>query len=400
MAVDCEPGTAAEVAAIVEDAFATRRPLEIAGYGSKSTLGNRVDAAARLKVNRLDDIILYEPDEQVLCVGAGASLHRITDELLKNRQRLAFSPPDWRALLGSVAEEQSIGGIVATNLSGSRRLTAGAARDHVIGITAVNGRGEAFKSGGRVVKNVTGYDLCKLIAGSFGTLAVLTSVTFRLVPMAESEKTLVLYESDPATAVLLFASALGCPSDVSAAAWLPASLSPAVGLSGAVALLRLEGLEESLVERTEYLEGPIGRAYDVLPPSESSSLWRMLGDVVPFQSLESEAIWRISLPPSDGPGLLDLVPDARGWLDWAGGLVWLAVPETGDLFASRIRPYVAKHGGHSTLLRASEEFRSSIPIFQPRPRALATLYARIRASFDPAGILNPGRMFIESTHAN
>jgi len=281
---------------------------------------------------------------------------------------------------------------VAGNLSGSRRLTAGAARDHLIGFCAVNGRGESFKSGGRVVKNVTGYDLSKLMAGSFGTLAVLTSVNLRVVPLPEHSSTLALQGVDAAAAVRLFALALAGSFDVTAAAWLPADLAPSVGLQGPVALLCFEGLEASVRERSARLCTTLAAGGESYAEDASRALWRALGDGVPLQARSESALWRVSLPPTAGAALLGAVPEARGWMDWAGGLVWFEVPDVGDASAACIRGQLARSGGHATLIRASSATRERVAVFEPLAPALAALTERLRASFDPAAILNPGRM--------
>jgi glycolate oxidase FAD binding subunit len=392
MSAALHPENPEAVAAAVRDAAAHSEPLEVRGFGSKRTLGRSVQTGAPLCLDRLDALHLYEPDEMVLSVGAGTPLSRIEALLAGQQQRLAFAPPDWRPLLGSDAVEQSIGGIVAANLSGSRRLTAGAARDHLIGFCAVNGRGECFKSGGRVVKNVTGYDLSKLMAGSFGTLAVLTSVTLRVVPLPEYTSTLALQGVDAEAAVRLFAVALAGPCEVTAAAWLPADLAPAIGLLGPVALMCFEGLEVSVRERTTRLRKTLGVIGETHAGEASSVLWRALGDGAPLRTRAEAALWRVSVPPTAGARLLAAVPGARGWLDWAGGLVWLEVADVGDASASLIRTHLAQSGGHATLIRASIATRERIPVFEPLSPALAALAGRLRASFDPAGILNPGRM--------
>ena len=385
------PASEAEVVEIVTEAFARRAPLAIEGFGSKSALGPPVEAQAVLAMDGLAAVELYEPDELVIRTGAGASLASVQALLAQNGQRLAFAPPDWRRLLGSPAPAQSMAGIAATNLSGSARLTVGAARDHLIGFTAVNGAGERFKSGGRVVKNVTGYDLSKLMAGAFGTLGVLTSVTFRVTPLPEHETTLAVAGVDALVATTLFAAALGGPDEIAACAWLPAGPAARLGLSGPVALLRLEGLAASIRVRLEGLRARIDHPADRIEGADSAALWTALGDAAPLTEPMDRALWRVSAPPMEAADLLATAPEAAVLLDWAGGLVWLAMPEEGDAGAARIRAHLAQCGGHATLVRAGAALRERVPAIQPRPAALAALEARVRESFDPAGILNPGR---------
>ena len=386
-----QPRTEAEVVAVVAEAFGARTPLAIEGFASKAALGPPARAQAALALSGLDVVELYEPDELVIRTGAGTSLAAVEALLAKNGQRLAFAPPDWRRLLGSSAMAQSIGGIAATNLSGSARLTAGAARDHLIGFTAVNGRGERFKSGGRVVKNVTGYDLCKLMAGAYGTLGVLTTVTFRVTPLPEHEATLAVAGLDAAGAAALFAEALGGPDEVAACAYAPAVAAGRLGFAGPVALIRLEGLAASIRVRAEGLVARIALSADRIEGADSTALWTAIGDATPFIGTADKALWRVSLPPMQGAGLLAAVPEAVALLDWAGGLAWLGMPEEGDAGAGRIRAYLAACGGHATLVRASPALQARVSAFEPRPGAVAALEARVRESFDPLGILNPGR---------
>jgi len=385
---DLHPTDAAEVAAIV----AQGRPIEILGRGSKRVIGRAVPADTRLYLDRLGGILLYEPDEMVISAHAGTPLSTIERALAAERQRLAFAPPDWRGLLESASDDQTIGGVIACNLSGSSRLSAGAARDHLIGFVAVNGRGETFKSGGRVVKNVTGYDLSKLMAGSFGTLAVLTQVTLRAMPMADYEATLTVRGLDAAAATKLFSQVLGGPFSIVSAAWLPCELAPSVGLEGDVALLRLEGLEISVKERCAALAQTHRVEVTPLEGESSHSLWKALGDGVPLARDSQAALWRISMPPSVGANFVAALSQARGWLDWGGGLCWLAVADEGDACAASIRALLAESGGHATLIRASESTRARVPVFEPLTPALAALTTRIKAEFDPLGILNPRRM--------
>jgi glycolate oxidase FAD binding subunit len=385
------PVDTAETAAIVAES----RAVEILGHGSKRALGHTVQADTQLWLDGLDALHFYEPDEMVVSVGAGMKLSTLQTTLAEQRQRLAFEPPDWGELYAvdgrSQRRPQSIGGIVATNLSGSARLSAGAARDHLIGFKAVNGRGEVFKSGGRVVKNVTGYDLCKLMCGSFGTLAALTELVLRVLPMPEHEATLLL-PGDARTTVVRFVAALGGPYETVAAAWLPASLSPNVGLEGDVGAVRLQGLEPSVRERCKRLADDLSVGVVTIEAERSATLWRALGDGVPLIPELDSALWRISMPPTQGAALLAFYPEARGWLDWAGGLIWIALPDDGDAGATSLRAHVAAVGGHATLVRASKATRERAPVFQPHPTALAALNARVKASFDPANRLNPGRI--------
>jgi glycolate oxidase FAD binding subunit len=333
---------------------------------------------------------------------AGTPLAAIETQLAENQQQLAFEPPDYGALLGGAPGRTTIGGVFACNLSGPRRIKAGAARDHFLGVQAVTGRGDLIKSGGRVVKNVTGYDLCKLFAGSFGTLAAMTEVTFKVLPAPEDACTLVVRTSDRAGAFAALRAAMASACDVAGAAYLPAAAaqrSAVASLAGNpsdVALVRLEGQTPSVRYRADRLSALLGSngAIEELAAADSASLWREVRDVALLPG--DLPLWRVSVAPATGAALIDqleraLAPD---WLaDWAGGLLWLAVPEAEDAGAQALRTALAASGGHATLIRASSGLRAAVPVFQPQEPALARLSARVKASFDPKRILNRGRMY-------
>lgn len=366
----------AEAIATGEGAF------EIVGTGTKRQWGRPMGALPQIDMSGFSQVHLYEPEELVLESGAGTPLSRIEALLAEKGQQLAFEPADLSALLGS-GHSGTIGGIASCNLSGPRRLKSGAARDHILGFRGVSGRGEAFKAGGRVVKNVTGYDLAKLMCGAFGTLAVLTSVTFKVMPAAEHEETLLLASRNVGQAVATMARAMGSPADMSGAAHLP----------GVGTLLRLEGIKPSVTYRRDALIKLLGGKAHVLGPKESRRRWREIRDVLPLAATSS-AVWRLLVPPSAAAAVIErLQPlgDVTYYLDWAGGLIWLAVPPTGDAGATRIRAAIGE--GHATLMRAPEAIRAEIEVFQPQAPALASLTQRVKNAFDPGRRLNPGRMF-------
>ena len=394
------PTSAPEVLSAVQWALAEEQPLEIVGHGSKRGIGHPVQAAHTFDLSSLSGVTLYEPEELVLSAKAGTPLAEIERLLAEHKQQLAFEPMDYGPLLGGAPGRGTIGGVLAANLSGPRRLKAGAARDHILGIEAVSGRGEAFKSGGRVVKNVTGYDLSKAMAGSWGTLAVLTTVTFKVLPAAETETTLVvtgLMEDEAASAMAL---ALGSSAEVSSAAHLPENVVGRV-LDGALAgspatLLRLEGFGPSVAYRLAKLKDLLkaAPALDQLDDARSKRLWREIRDCMPFADGSERPVWRVSMAPSDGQRLvaaLRMEAGADAFYDWQGGLIWLRME--GDPEAETVRRLVKKFGGgHATLVRASLQWRASTLVFEPQPPALAALSRRLKNEFDPKGILNPGRM--------
>src|SRR5262249_13562354 len=354
-----------------------------------------------LDLSGLTGVALYEPEELVLSAKAGTALAEIEALVAANGQQLAFEPMDYGPLLGGAAGRGSIGGVLAANLSGPRRIKAGAARDHFLGFSAVSGRGETFKSGGRVVKNVTGYDLCKLMAGSWGTLAAMTEVTIKVLPRPETEATVTVRGLDPARAVEAMTLAMGSACDVSGAAHLSAHVaarSPEIA-GGAVTALRLEGFAPSVAHRRRVLEALMQPLGDVVTIEEASSraLWQAVRDVTFFRSGGLDRpLWRVSTAPSRGAELGALVGrevEAQMVYDWAGGLLWLSLEPSDAPGAASLRRAVTATGGHAPLVRAPAAVRAAVAVFSPQDPALAALTKRVKASFDPGGLLNPGRMW-------
>jgi len=396
---------AKDVEAAVQWALAQKRSLEIVGHGTKRALGRPAQVDATLDLSGLTGVTLYEPEELVLSARAGTPLAEIEDLLDSKAQQLAFEPMDYGPLLGLPSRQATIGGVVAANLSGPRRIRAGAARDHFLGFTAVSGRGETFKSGGRVVKNVTGYDLCKLIAGSWGTLAAMTDVTIKTLPRPETEASVLVHDLDPARAADAMAAAMGSSADVSGSAHLSAALaqraSADVASGHSVTALRLEGVAPSVVHRKAALEDllrPFG-ALASLNDIQSRAFWRAIRDVVPFAA-EGPAgkrhVWRLSVAPMQGAAAARTIAqqtDAEFLFDWAGGLVWAALAPREDAGAAAVRAAVAAGGGHATLIRAPASLRASVGAFTPQPDGIAALSRRVKEGFDPQGVLGPGRMW-------
>jgi glycolate oxidase FAD binding subunit len=405
MTDNLKPRDAAEVEQAVNWALAGGKTLEIVGHGSKRAIGRAAQWDATLDLSGLSGVTLYEPAELVLSAKAGTPLAAIESLVAANGQELAFEPMDYGPLLGGAVAAGTIGGALSANLSGPRRIKAGAARDHFLGVNAVSGRGETFKSGGRVVKNVTGYDLCKLLAGSWGTLAAMTDVTIKTLPRAETEETILLFDLDDAAAGKLMAAVMGSFADASAAAHLPAPLAVRIAdiatARGAVTAFRLEGVAPSIVHRKAVLEklaAPYG-AIGALGEAASRALWRAIRDVAPLAAngpAGARDLWRISTAPARGPEIgraLAQRAQAEILYDWAGGLLWAALPPSHDARAGLVRSTVTAVGGHATLIRAPAAVRAAVEVFEPEPPALAALTKRVRESFDPRGVLNAGRMW-------
>jgi len=405
MADTLKPRDAKEVEQAIQWALAGGKTLEIVGRGGKRTIGRAAQWDATLDLSGLSGVTLYEPEELVLSAKAGTPLAEIEAVVAASRQELAFEPMDYGAVLGAAAGAGTIGGTIAANLSGPRRIKAGAARDHFLGVTAVSGRGETFKSGGRVVKNVTGYDLCKLLAGSWGTLAAMTDVTIKTLPRAETEETVLVLKLDDVAAGKAMAAAISSFADVSAAAHLPHAAASRVAAvasaGGAVTAFRLEGVAPSVAQRKGVLEtllAPFG-SLGALGEAASRSLWRAVRDLLPFAASSPAGerdLWRLSTAPTRGADLgrvLSEQADAELFYDWAGGLVWAALPAAADAHAGVVRAAVGAAGGHATLIRAPAAVRAAVEVFTPEEPALAALTKRVRESFDPSRVLNPGRMW-------
>ena len=377
---------------VVAAAVANEESLEIVAGGSKRNLGRPPQLPHTLDVAAFAGIRQYEPEELVLTAGAATPLAEVERTLSAKRQMLAFEPADWRMLLGATATNPTLGGVIACNLSGPRRIRQGAARDHVLGLAAVGGRGEAFKAGGRVVKNVTGYDLCKLVAGSYGTLAVMTEISVKVLPAPEATRTVILAGLDDARAVAAMTHGLNSPHELSGAAHLP-------NVDGhARTLLRVEGPVPSVEARAQALRDeikPFGAA-EILVDSDSETLWTGVRDATALAAGE-RVIWRVSLTPTAAPAFLATVRavlDVDYFLDWGGGLVWLAVRGAEDGGAAPIRAALGGQG-HATLIRAPAALRAAVPVFEPLPPAVAALSARVKDSFDPKRVLNRGRLYPE-----
>jgi glycolate oxidase FAD binding subunit len=397
---------AKDVEQAVRAAIASEQPLEIVGHGSKRLIGQPMATNALLDLSALNAVTSYEPNELIITVQAGAPLADVKSLIDSKNQQFAFEPIDTAPLLGTPSLG-TIGGMIGAGLAGPRRIKAGGARDHLLGAHAVSGFGDSFKAGGRVVKNVTGYDLCKLLAGSWGTLAVMTEVTLKVMPRPESERTLLLRGLDDVTANRAMTAALGSPFDVSGAAHLPNSVFQTAG-SGlgdfgyqreAVTLLRLEGIMASAAHRATALAktlSPFGAA-EILEDAASAAVWSSVRDIKPFAAsgaLGAWPVWRIVCPPASGGALGGrLARDTGGDViyDWGGGLIWAALPPKPDAQAVLVRARVNAAGGHATLVRASDEVRRNVDVFHPQPGGLAALGERVRQSFDPKNILNRGR---------
>ena len=385
MAGTIKPRDARELRQAVEWALNENATLDVRGTGSKLALGKPMKCGHVLDLSGISGIVDYAPEELVVTLRAGTLLREVEALLAQRNQMLAFEPPDLGPLLGRDPGEGTLVGSLMGNFAGPRRLSGGAARDHLLGFSGVNGRGEAFKSGGRVMKNVTGYDLSKLLAGSWGTLAVLDEVSVKVLPAPDQTRTLLLLGLDDAAAVKAMCAAMGSPHEVSGAAHLPGRTALRVeGVAPSVEA-RLKGLRELLADT--------GAKMEEFGTLESRAFWREIRDALPLRAAADDVVWRISCAPTDGPAIVARLkakhPNAKAFFDWSGGLIWLALPASANADHAMVREGLR---GHATLIRAPEDVRAAVPVFQPLSAPLVALSARVKESFDPKGLFNPGRM--------
>lgn len=390
---------------MIADLAQRQCPVEVVGNGSRREIGRPVQAPVGITTTAIKGITLYEPTELVMSARAGTPLAAIETELARRNQMLAFEPLDTGPLLGVPRGQASIGSVFATGLSGPRRISAGGARDHLLGVRGVNGRAEVFKSGGRVMKNVTGVDIVRGVCGSWGTLAVLTEVTFKVMPVPDETLTLVFFGLPDDIAVELLTTATATPFEITGAAHLQAPVAArlaheALRAQGkSVTALRLENFAKSIDYRRGKLKEVLqayGRCHE-LGRESSIAFWSELS-TLSVMPAGPGILWRISTAPRKGPEVVKAIGrymPAQALYDWAGGLVWLEVAPSADAGAADIRRVVASHGGHATLIRADAAVRAAVDVFQPPAPVADRITRGIKEAFDPAGVLNPGRMYAD-----
>ena len=390
-----EPAGEDELAAAIADAHGAAEPVLVQGAGTKLAMLRPVQAARSLSTRRLTGATLYAPKELVFAARSGTPVSDVQEMLAGHGQHLIAEPPDYAALLGADPGAQTLGGVVATNLSGPRRVAWGAMRDHVLGMRAVDGTGAIRRSGGRVLKNVTGLDICKLLTGSHGTLGVMTEITLKVLPAPEASGSLVIAGLDPARGVAALSAALGSPYGVSGAAYLPAEAAGRLGMAASATLVRMEEFRTSVAYRLGRLRDELAGygAAEMLDEAASVAAWAAVRDAAVLPSEQGEAIWRVSVRPSAGPRVLAAAAGAgaRGYLDWGGGLVMLAGPATQAAHEAVTRGGAAA-GGVWTLLRAPEALRAAVDVVPREVPALAAIARRVKDVMDPKSILNPGRL--------
>lgn len=378
------PRDQAELVEAIRDAGATGTKIDLRGGGSRSGTGAPVPESATLDMRAFAGVADYDPAELVLTVGAGTPLADVESLVARHDQMLAFEPFDFAQVSGGECGRTTIGGVVAGAVSGPRRLSRGAVRDHLLGFSAVSGRGEAFVAGGKVVKNVTGYDLSKLMAGSWGRLAALTEVTLKVLPAPQQQVTLIVCGLDAAQAYRAMSTALGSQADVAAAAYMPDAAEKG---GGTVTAFRLEGFVPSVAARAIMLDSVLGGFGRVEQADPAAGLWDRVKSLAPLAT--ASTLWRVSLPARSMPSFSETLAAAGApWLaDWGGGLVW-----TGFVGEPAIlRRTAAEAGGHAALVKGPSELRAAVPAFHPQAAGLAALEQRVRRGFDPLGVFETGR---------
>jgi glycolate oxidase FAD binding subunit len=384
------PQNETELVDMVRAAAADGRTFEIIGRGTKQELGRAQKAQAALALSELAGIVRYEPDELVITARAATPIAEIEAALAEKNQRLGFEPADWSHLYGTRAHAATIGGVLSADACGSARVRYGAARDHLLGFRAVNGTGALYAAGGRVVKNVTGFDLPKLVCGAMGTLGPLTEITLRLVPRASDCATLAIKDVEAETGLSFLRRIWSSPLEATGLAYVPKSAAqsfPALGDVGeGASLMRIEGASGVLADKLGLLKTLLDGRDAILLPEDNDVFARIASGAAIAE--RDEDIWRVFVPPAAAAACAKTLA-APFWLaDWAGGALWVASDRHDE-----IHGVAQSFGGHAMLMRASQETRATSPVFPPEGSVKAALTRRVKEAFDPHGLFNPGRMF-------
>lgn len=391
---DIAANSEAEVVEAVRVAREWKSPLNIVGAGTKRNLGRATASwGSVLDLSGLKGIVAYEPEELILTVQPGTPVAEIEALLAAKNQRLGFDPADWGPMLGSKPNVATIGGVMAADACDAAAVRFGRARDHLLGFRAVNGLGEAYKAGGKVVKNVTGFDLPKLMCGAFGTLGPMTELTLRLVPKAKFSTVLAVRDVSPVDGLALLRCAWASPLDATGLAYVPGvavkTFPEAGDIGKGVALIHLEGAAEPLREKVAALRALFGKC-DLHDIADGDAIFRKIGDGAAFTDAD---VWRVVIPPASAARCISEISPQLWLADWAGGALWVGVDANDNAASERLREAAMRADGHATLMRASAETRARVPVFQPLSADMLALTRSVKNAFDPLGLFNPGRMY-------
>ena len=397
-----KPLSEREISEIVKSCFKKNIPLEIQGLGTKKKIGRNFQSEKTLDLSDYKGIIDYKPEELYIKVKSGTPIDLIKKELKKNNQQLAFEPTDFGPLFSGSNNEGTIGGVVSCNFAGPRRFKVGSARDHILGFRGINGRGEIIKSGGTVVKNVTGYDLSKVASGSFGTLMVFSEISIKVLPIAESNKTLIIDNNDLKSSLDYLNKSLSSSSDPSGAVFYPKIFRNQFTLNdltvfGSITAIRIEGSINSIDHRINKLTKDLrveSRKLDILAPEQSKIFWDDTRRLKVFSNLDKN-LFRVVVPPSTTFNLLNDLStfNIKYFVDWGGNLIWLQIDSINPKELRELRDIVKKFNGYLTIIKVSDDLKGLIDIFTIN-EIKYQITEKIKKSFDPKRILNPGKMYI------
>ena len=398
-----------QVSSLVKELYKKNIPTELIGTGSKSFIGNKVQSANKLSLSKLSGVIEYLPEELYIRVKANTPLELIEKELEKNNQELAFEPMDFGFIENGKSNKGTIAGYLSCNFAGSRRFKAGSVRDHILGFRGVNGKGDVIKSGGTVVKNVTGYDLSKLVAGSFGTLVALTEVTLKVLPKKRLSNAIIIYTEDKRLVNELFDKISSSSSEISGAVYVPEEPQDESykqnkeivfkfnDLDSKVSFLalRVEGDKVSIDERVKALTKELDLNKlntSKLDIHQSVPFWRKINNLEIFEQTKNNLL-RAVIPPSKGNELMQKLGNKyKYYIDWCGSLYWIEVQAKKNNKIGEIKKLIKELEGYLTIIKTSNEFDYEETIFTVDDIRLL-VSEKIKKSFDPKRIFNPGKMY-------
>ena len=396
-----KPSSREEIAEIIKNCYKKSIPLEINGTKSKNKIGRNFQSEKTLDLSGYSGIIEYKPEELYIKVKAGTPLKEILEAIDKNNQQLAFEPIDFGFLFEGKSNGGTIGGVVACNFAGPRRFKVGSARDHVLGFQGINGKGEIIKSGGTVVKNVTGYDLCKLVSGSYGTLAVLTELSIKVLPKSESSKTLIINNPHLKKAMEYLGTALSSSTDPSGGVFYPERFENNFVFNdlthkGALTAIRIEGPTNSVDQRISRLVKELSlleNEHSVLDNFQTDLFWSKTRNLEVFSNLKNNLL-RVIVPVSETLNVIQKLKkyEINYFLDWGGNLIWLELETISLKILREIKEITQEHSGYFTIIKLEDDLKASADIFTIDPIKYK-ISEKIKKSFDPKRILNPGKMY-------